>query len=170
MRASCASKKQRPILADWRIDADSQGVPSIAVRQPVAPNRELVLVMQNGARSVNISVLAVVAKDAPGSNRQSAFPVGEPLQIEFSSNQKTVAKATPGIDWARARSNPDGSVVFVGTASISYADLQRIASAQQLAVSDDFPNALSDLSISTPLSTKNLAGGAGLLLRTRGAR
>jgi len=160
----------RPLLADWRIDADSQGVPSVVVRQAVGPNRELVLVLQNAAKGVSVSVLAIIAKDAPGVDRVSGFPIGEPVQIEFTSNDKTLAKATPGVNWTRVRTNPDGSTVFVGTAAISHAELQRIASAPQLALSNDFPNALSDLSISTPLSTKNLAGGAGLLLRTRVAR
>jgi hypothetical protein len=160
----------RPLLADWRIDADNQGVPSLAVRQPVAPNRELILVMHNGARAVTIAVLVIIAKDAPGSFRQSAFPVGDPVNIEFISNEKTIAKATPGLDWTRARNNPDGSVVFGGSASISFADLQRLSTVRQLEIRDDFAGAIYDLGISTPLSTNNLAGGAGLLLRTRGAR
>ena len=161
----------RPLLADWQIDADDRGMPSLKVSQAVGPTTDLHLTMKNSGTGVNVTVLAVLAKDAPGIDRQSAFPVGEPLEIEFTSDDhKVVAKATPLVSWKLIQKTKDGGAVFGGTAVISHADLQRIAKLQKLRITDNFSNSIRDLSISTSLSVKKLASGAELLVRTKAAR
>ena len=61
----------------------------------MGPTTDLLLIMKNSGAGVNVTVLAVLAKNAPGIDRQSAFPVGEPLKVEFTSdNYKVVVKAT----------------------------------------------------------------------------
>lgn len=158
----------RPLLADWQIDADDKGIPSLKVSQAVGPGTDLLLIMKNGGAGVNVTVLAVLAKDAPEIDRQSAFPVGNPLEIEFMSDDfKVVAKATPLVSWKLVRKTKDGGAVFGGAAVISHADLQRMAKLQKLQITDNFSNSIRDLSISTNLSTKKLASGAELLMRTK---
>lgn len=85
----------RPLLADWQIDADDKGIPSLKVSQAVGPGTDLLLIMKNGGAGVNVSVLAVLAKDAPEIDRQSAFPVGNPLEIEFMSDSLDPSKNYP---------------------------------------------------------------------------
>lgn len=160
----------RPLLADWQIDADDQGLPSLKVSQAVGPSTDLVVIMKNAGSAVNVTVLVVLGKDAPGTSRQNDYPVGEPLEIEFTSDGKTVAKAAPLVAWKQVQKGNDGSIVYGGAAVIFHADLQRIARAQKLAITDNFPNAARDLSISTNLSVKKLPGGAELLVRTRATR
>jgi hypothetical protein len=161
----------RPLLADWQIDADDNGIPSLKVSQAVSPTTDLLLIMKNSGAGVNVTVFAVLAKDAPGIDRQSAFPVGEPLEVEFmTSDYKVVAKATPLASWKLVQKTKDGGAVFGGVAVISHADLQRMAKLQKLQITDNFSNAIRDLSISTNLSVKRLAGGAELLVRTKAAR
>ena len=161
----------RPLLADWKIDADDKGVPSLNVSQAVGPTTDLLLIMKNSGTGVNVTVLAVLAKDAPGIDRQSAFPVGEPLEVEFTSDDyKVVAKATPLVSWKLVQKTKDGGAVFGGAAVISHADLQRMAKLQKLQITDNFPNSIRDLSISTSLSVNKLASGAELLVRTKASR
>lgn len=160
----------RPLLADWQIEADDKGIPSLKVSQAVGPTTDLLLTMKNSGAGVNVTVLAVLAKDAPGIDRQSAFPVGEPLEVEFMSDYKVVAKATPLVSWKLVQKTKDGGAVFGGVAVISHADLQRMAKLQKLQITDNFSNAIRDLSISTNLSVKKLAGGTELLVRTKAAR
>ena len=160
----------RPLLADWQIDADDKGIPSLKVSQAVGPTTDLLLIMKNSGVGVNVTVLAVFAKDAPGIDRQSGFPVGEPLEVEFLSNYKVVAKATPLISWKLVQKTKDGGAVFGGAVGISHPDLQRMAKLQKLEITDNFSNAVRNLSISTELSVKKLAGGAELLVRTKAAR
>lgn len=156
----------RPLLADWQIEADDQGLPSLKVRQSVGPTTDVNVILRNAGNSVNVTVLVVLAKDAPGSTRQSDYPVGEALEIEFTSDYKIVAKASPLVPWTLVQKLADGSIVYGGAAVISRADLQRIARVPKLGITDNFPNAARDLSISTSLSTKKLGGGAELLART----
>jgi hypothetical protein len=161
----------RPLLADWQIDADDKGTPLLKVSQAVGPDTNLLLIMKNGGGGVNVTVLAVLAKDAPGIDRQSAFPVGRPLEVEFMSDDfKVVAKAAPLVSWKLVRKAKDGGAVFEGVAVISHADLQRMAKLQKLEITDNFSNADRHLSISTNLSVKGLASGAALLMRTKEAR
>ena len=118
----------RPLLADWQINADDKGIPFLKVCQAVGPTTHLIFIMKNSGNGVNVTVLAVLAKDAPGIDRQSAFPVGEPLEIEFTSNDdRVVAKATPLVSWNLVRKTRDGGAVFGGAAVILHADLHRIA-------------------------------------------
>lgn len=155
----------RPPLADWQIEADEQGVASLKVRQAVGPTTEVVVILKSAGSAVNLTVFSILAKDAPGTSRQKDYPIGEPLEIEFHTDYKTVVKATPVVAWKLVQKNQDGSIVYGGAAMISRADLQRLSRVQKLAITDNFPNAALDLSISTPLSTKKLAGGSELLIR-----
>lgn len=161
----------RPLLADWQLDADEKGIPSLKVSQSVSPTTDLLLIMKNSGTGVNVTVLTVLAKDPPGINRQSAFPVGEPLEIEFRNDDyKLVAKAVPLISWKLVQKTKDGGVVFGGTVIISHADLQKMGKLQKLQITDNFGNARRDLSISTDLSVKKLASGAELLVQTKSVR
>lgn len=127
--------------------------------------------MKNSGAGVNVTVLAVFAKDASGIDRQSAFPVGQPLEVDFmSENYKVVAKATPLVSWKLVQKTKDGGAVFGGAVVISHADLQRMAKLQKLQITDNFSNSIRDLSISTNLSVKMLASGAELLVRTKAAQ
>lgn len=157
----------RPLLTQWRIDADSNGTPSLNVHQWVAPNRELTLSLQNDRSGIAVKVIAVIAKDVPNQDRRNLFPVGEPLRIEFRHDWKTVAKATPASVWRKLSSNADGSITYSGIVAITHDDLQKISRVPNLWFDDGFSNALSDLSFSTELSVKGLKNGANLLLRTR---
>lgn len=57
--------------------------------------------------------------------------------------------------------------MFVGSAALTRTDVEALWQAKTLKVHDDFGHALEDLSIATDLSTESLAGGIGLLLRSR---
>lgn len=160
----------RPLLADWQIDADDKGIPVLKVRQTVGPATDLLLIMKNSVAGVNVTVLAMLTKDAPGIDRQSAFPVGERLAVEFMSGYKEVAKATPLVSWKLVEKTKDGGAVFGGAVIISHADLQRMAKLQRLEITDNFSNSIRDLSISTNLSVKKLASGVELLVRTKAVR
>lgn len=135
--------------------------------QALGPTTDLLLIMKNSGAGVNVTVLAVLAKNAPGIDRQSAFPVGEPLEVEFMSD---VAKPTPLDFWKLVQKTKDGGAVFGGAAVISHADLQRMAKLQKLQITDNFSNSIRDFSISTNLSVKKLAGGAEILVRTKAVR
>lgn len=139
--------------------------------QALGPTTDLLLIMKNSGAGVNVTVLAVLAKNAPGIDRQSAFPVGEPLEVEFMSDDcKVVAKPTPLDFWKLVQKTKDGGAVFGGAAVISHADLQRMAKLQKLQITDNFSNSIRDFSISTNLSVKKLAGGAEILVRTKAVR
>jgi len=135
--------------------------------QALGPTTDLLLIMKNSGAGVNVTVLAVLAKNAAGIDRQSAFPVGEPLEVEFMSD---VAKPTPLDFWKLVQKTKDGGAVFGGAAVISHADLQRMAKLQKLQITDNFSNSIRDFSISTNLSVKKLAGGAEILVRTKAVR
>lgn len=156
----------RPLPAEWRINADTNGVPSLSVRQWIAPDRELILSMQNGSRAVIVTVLVIITKDAQGQDSRSRFPVGEALRVKFTNERKLVAKAEPVSSWREVRSNHKGAVVYGGIVTITHDDLRRMSSAANLELDDDFPGALSDLSIASKLSAEGLRNGANLLLRT----
>lgn len=119
---------------------------------------------------VNVTVVAVLAKDAPGIDRQSAYPVDEPLELAFISEGRTVVKAVPLVPWKQLQKGENGSFVYGGSVMITHADLQRMARSQKLAITDNFSNAIRDLSISTNLSGKRLSGGAELLVKTRSTK
>ena len=157
----------RPLLADWQIDADDKGIPSLTVSQAVDPTTNLHLIMKNSGAGISLTVLAVFTKDAPGIDRQSGFPVGEPLEIEFLSNYKVVVKATPLASWKLVQRTKEGKAVFGGIAVISHADLQKMAKLQKLEITDNFSNSIRNVSISTNLSVKKLASGAELLARMK---
>jgi len=157
----------RPLLEEWRINADRHGLPSLSVHQSVSPSRELILSMQKGGRGVIITVIAVLAKDALGVNRRELFPVAEPLQVEFMSDSRIIAKARPVSPWRKVRTNPDGSVAYGGSVTITLDELKRISNTPVLRFYDNFPTALSDLSIASELSVEGLRNGSNLLLRER---
>lgn len=157
----------RPLLAEWRINADKNGLPSLSVHQSVAPNRELILSMQNGGRGVIVTVIAVIAKDAQGVDRRTLFPVAEPLRVQFISESNAIAKALPVSPWRKVLTNPDGSVAYGGSATITLDELKRISNTSTLRFDDDFPSALSDLSMASELSVEGLRNGSNLLMRAR---
>lgn len=157
----------RPLLMDWNINADNNGSPSLVIHQWVAPNRQLILSLNNNSNGIAIAVIGVIGKEAPNQNRKNQFPIGKPLLVSFMDDQKIVVKATPDLAWRKLRSNPDGSTVFSGFVTITHSDLQKISRATKLRFDDGFPNTLSDLSFSTELTTKGLANGSKLLQRTR---
>jgi hypothetical protein len=157
----------RAPLAAWRIEADDQGVPSVRVRQELDGGRELVLTLANGQRGIDVIVFLMMPSQPRSSSRLQAFPVGDPLKIEFTANGKTLAKTTPQSPWRRLQMLPDGRVVFGAMALLQPADLTRLGSANQLALNHDIPNVDRDFGASTELSIKGLGGAVGLLLRTR---
>lgn len=159
----------RPSLTPWRIDADANGVPSLVLRQQVGPNRELYLLVSNGtdAGTATIVLLVAVQRDAPGQARQDAYPVGAAPEISFKADGKRAITAKAVSNWSRVKTTPDGSAIFRSSVAVTTADLRTIAAARKLSIDDDFSNAVRDMSLATELSTTNLQGGVGLLLRSR---
>ena len=155
----------KPALAEWRIETDQAGEPSVNVRQRLDGGRELMLGFINSPRGVDVKLMLRLSERA-GSNRLEQFPVDEPLTIAFKSGARTVAIASPLHPWKRLATLPDGSVAFAGMVTIRPADLARLGAATQLALDHDVPQVYSDFGASTELSTEGLSGAVKLLLRT----
>lgn len=127
---------------------------------------DLILVVKSGGTRVRLTVITILAKDVPSIDRPGSFPVGEPLEIMFTSDYRTIVRAAPLALWQHMQKTKDSRTVFAGVASMSHAGLARLSRLRKLAITDGFPNAVRDVSISTEHSTAKLPCGAGLLLRT----
>lgn len=156
----------RPILAKWVINADSNGMPSVAIHQPIALNRELILSIHYGKNGYIVTAVALFGKKVPFTDHNNRFPEGKDLEIQFQSNQKTIAKTIPLSPWKKIRSYPDGSVAYAGNSIITRNDLLKISAAKNLTFDDYFPNFIRDLSMKTEISTEGLNNGVSLLVRT----
>ena len=157
----------RPLLTDWQIDADNQGAPSLKIRPSVGPTTNLILIMKNSDLAFTLTVLAVLANDAPGTDRQSAYPVGDPLELAFCCDGQNVVKAVPPAPWKQLQKDGNENFVYGGGDMITHADLQRLARLQNLEITDNFPNSIRDFSITTNLFLGKMLRGAALLVDTR---
>lgn len=155
-------------LAAWTIKSNKDGQPSLLVRQQVAYNRSVVIQFSAatgpGLKGIEVLVAAIFAKEG-NSDRQKEYPVGELPEVTFTVDNTTITPA-PAEQWTDQGKLKDGSSAFSATFRISRAELDKISRAHSVAISDNFPMATIDLSISTPLSTENLASGAALVLRS----
>lgn len=134
----------RPILSDWQID---HGVPSLKVSQAVGPSTDLVLAMKNSGRRVSLTVIAILAKEVPGVDRQSRFPVGERLEIEFKGQGSRRWQLLHGSVYKYQET----AALCLGASFQCHAlTLRSCRDRGSWEITDNFSNAIRDVSISTP--------------------
>lgn len=159
----------RPVLVPWSLITANDGMVLVNVRQPIAPNRDVIVMFQNGNGAAILTVFAMIAKNSPNVIRQQDFPIGEALNVEFVSPGQRSIKPLALANWTRKKTSADGTTIFAATATISYADLKRFGAFKEVRMYGNFSNALRDLSIDTDLSAENLQGHIALLLRLQNA-
>lgn len=110
-------------------------------------------------------VTMALMKDSFNPDRVGEFPLGEPPDIVFTADAREI-NTTPLTPWSKIAETAEG-YVFQAMSTMSLSALRLLGSASTLEISDNFPHATQDLSLSTTLSTENLASGISLLLRTK---
>jgi hypothetical protein len=155
-------------LNDWEISVDKAGVPTLQVLQELRPGHTVSLFLHS--QPLGTLKLFVVSSFEHGKikvARLEDFPVDAAPAIRMTVNGQQEVKLRPVESWRSNYVKESGVSLFVATAVLTTSDVQLIRRATALRVDDDFPNSIIDMSITTQLSTKNLAGGISLLLRSR---
>ena len=152
----------------WVLKASASGVPILTLTQEISAGKHIQMGLVRGRdRDRDRIVVAVSAEfdnRVVSSDRVGGFPVGyrDLACVTLASGGRTI-KLEGVHSWERQDSASTTSFRCYG--SISIADAQFLARASSVVVEDDFPNAISDLSVSGSLGTENFASGIALLLR-----
>ena len=111
-----------------------------------------------------IAATTLLEKSGIARDRVAQFPENEQPEIALCTQDRCI-RAHAVRPWARQESNT--STAFQVIATVSASELKEISKASRLTISDNFGNAISDVSLSAELSTEGLASGVALLLRQR---
>lgn len=153
----------RPPLAAWQLDAAKDGSPYLTVAQRVTPQRQLTLRLAKLANEPgNYILVAVVNVDASQVDR---FPEGADMEASIDVDRVPL-RIKPVGTWMKYAGDKSGRTFF-GTMVVPKAEVQRLGRAKVVQFHDGFPMAISDVFVSTEISTEKLAPGAALLLRTQ---
>lgn len=157
----------KPKLTPWRIEADAQGRPSLVMVQGLQTKRRLGLFVSVEGGWAIIDVAAVFDRGAIGQARLAQYPLGEMPVISFQTGRNAQIKTEAVAAWKDAPATSKSVAMYVSRVKLPVQQLVVISQSKTLQISDDFGNALSDVSIATDLSTENLASGVSLLVRAR---
>lgn len=150
----------------WVLKASASGVPMLTLTQEISAGKliQVGLVRGRDRDRIIVAVSAEFDNKVVTSDRVGGFPEGDKDRacVTLASGGRTIKLA--GVhSWERQDSADTTSFRCFG--SMSIADAQFLARASSVVVEDDFPNALSDLSVSGSLGTENFSAGIALLLR-----
>ena len=157
-----------PPLNDWEVTVDKVGVPTVQVLQQLGAGRNVLIFLRTEPQgAVKLTVVSSFARDKVNTERLKDFPVGELPAIHAIVNGQQEVKLRSTEPWRINLDKSKGLTLFIATALLTAGDVEAFRIATTLKIHDDFANSILDMSLKTQLSTKNLAGGIGLLLRSR---
>lgn len=155
-------------LNEWEVTVDKAGVPTVQVIQELRPGHNVMLFLQAQPQgAIKLFVVSSFERDKMKAERLQAFPVDEIPAIHAIVNGQQEVRFLSKEHWRFNLDKDKGLALFTATAMLTASDVDIFRRATTLKVHDDFPNSIMDMSITTQLSTNNLAGGIGLLLRSR---
>jgi hypothetical protein len=155
-------------LNDWEVTVDKAGVPTVQVLQELRPGHSVMLFLRAQPKgTIKLFVMSSFERNKMKAERLQDFPVGELPAIHAVVNGQQEIKLRSEEPWRLNLDKDKGLTFFIATALLTTGDVEIFRRAMTLKIHDNFPNSLMDISITTQLSTKNLAGGIGLLLRSK---
>lgn len=154
----------RPALAAWSIVTTAQGEGALSVTQAISPGRQVSLrLVVMGAQALLVAT-TLFDKAYVGQDRISQFPVGERAQLSICGARRCLEGA-PVRAWTKSETR--GVVSMQAAATFPARALQELASGKALTVTDRFVPALSDVTLSTALSSEGFGNGLALLARVK---
>lgn len=149
-------------LSSWQIKATEGGTPIMFVHQKISPSHTVGIVMNLEFKKLIVSTQIVIKGDAINDARLKEFPLNTMPEISFVVNEKRF-KGQAQKKWASV--NIPGVKTFESISEFPVALLTALQQAKTVSITDNFPNAILDLSLNTELSTTGLKSGTLLLER-----
>lgn len=150
-------------LSPWRIKATEAGVPIMYVNQKISESHAVTIVLLQQGKTLIVSTQMGFKGEAMRATRLNEFPMNTTPEISFSvDGKKFRGQATR--QWGSV--NSPGVKIFESISEFPLSLLRAFQKAKTISISDDFPNAISDLSLATELSLNGLNSGALLLERS----
>jgi hypothetical protein len=151
-----------PLITPWVITAIDKGQPFISAKSFLSYGRMVTVTLSNFRNQPRVVVFLKLDRSNYGDDRLRQFPDTSPPVMTIQVDAKTITPK-PAFPWMKD-SRPE-STYFSAAFDITRADLETIATAKQLSITDDFPPYNGDMQFSTKLSVEALGAGVGLLLR-----
>lgn len=153
-----------PSLAAWKVTPTEDGFAVLELLQQVSFGRSVSLRVGFMQGVGIIAATTLLEKSAIARDRVAQFPESDRPEIDLCTQDKCI-RAHAVQPWKRQDSN--AVTAFQAIVTVSASELREISMASRLTISDNFGNAISDVSLSTELSTESLTPGVALLLRQR---
>lgn len=153
-----------PHLSPWKVSATAEGDAFLEVLQEISFGRYVYLRIVIAQDMGMLTATTVLDNSVISINRSSQFPENEKSAIDLCTQIRCI-QARSIRPWLRRETNT--LTIFETTVALSLAELNEIARANQLGVTDGFSNAISDVSLSTDISTEGLSPGVALLLKQK---
>jgi hypothetical protein len=155
-------------LNEWKVTVDQVGIPTVQVLQEIKPGHNLFLFLRASSEGViRLFMVSRFERQIFDAGRLQFFPLDKIPDIRIAANVHRVVRLQAKEPWRFKLDKEEGFVSFMATAPLTANDIEILRQASTLEISDGFPIAIMDMRVETQISTKNLSGGIGLLLRSK---
>jgi hypothetical protein len=151
-------------LAPWQIKATAGGIPIMIANQKLSQSHGVGIVLLFQGNTLIVSTQMVFKGEAIHASRLNQFPINDYPTIIFTVDGREF-KGSPQKKWASV--NLSNVKTFESVSEFPAALLKALQRARKVSISDDFGNAIRDISLETDLSTIGLNAGASLLERSK---
>lgn len=151
-------------LSAWQVSPTLEGDAILKVIQDVSYGRSVSLELSVSNGKGHLATTIRLQKSAIRPDRVAQFPVNEYSEIQICT-QSSCVDTQPAVPWTRRDFSELTS--FRADSELTLDELKSLSRAQVLTISDGFPRATSDVSLSTELSVEGFAAGVALLMRQR---
>lgn len=153
-----------PPLAHWSVSPTAQGDAVLEVLQPISHGRRVAIRIGIVQDTVVLAATTMLDKIAYREERIAQFPLRDKPQVSLCADKRCIQGAALN-PWTRTETA--SAIHFQALVAFSLSDLRELSRAQALSVSDRFGSALSDVSLSTDISTIGFSSGIALLMRIK---